>query len=129
MDPRAQNRTAKCTLVLVTAGLAIALVWSVARAQNRPVHSTDPFPLPSDLQNVDLLHQTAEQAASKSAGCVDCHQNTQDPHFKDTLHLGCCDCHGGNPETGVKEQAHVAPRFPEAWTSSGNPVRSYTLLN
>jgi hypothetical protein len=77
----------------------------------------------------DLLRQGAAAAASKSVGCVQCHQNTHDPHFKETLHLGCCDCHGGNPGEVSKEKAHVAPRFPDAWKSSGNPVRSYSLLN
>ncbi len=33
------------------------------------------------------------------------------------------------PKPTTKEQAHVQPRFPEAWRSSANPVRSYTLLN
>jgi hypothetical protein len=89
----------------------------------------EPYPMPAELADVDLLHQTAEEAAAKSAGCIHCHQNTADPHFKDTLHLGCCDCHGGNPTSECKETAHVAPRFPGAWPSSANPVRSYTLLN
>src|SRR5207244_5186313 len=46
-----------------------------------------------------------------------------------TLHLGCCDCHGGDPAASDKDKAHVAPRFPDAWYSTANPVRSYTLLN
>ena len=45
------------------------------------------------------------------------------------LRLGCVDCHGGNPQAADQQAAHVWPRFPEAWRSSGNPVRSYTLLN
>ena len=45
------------------------------------------------------------------------------------MHLGCIDCHGGDPTATDKEQAHVHPRFPEAWPTSANPVRSYTLLN
>ena len=57
--------------------------------------SNDPYPMPPELAGVDLLQQTAEVAAAKSAGCVACHQNTCDPHARDTLHLGCCDCHGG----------------------------------
>jgi hypothetical protein len=103
----------------------------MVRAQHMPggADHANSFPVPVGLEDVDLLHQTAEQSLQKSAGCVRCHQNTCDPHFKDTLHLGCCDCHGGNPATDIKEQAHVAPRFPEAWPSSANPVRSYTLLN
>jgi hypothetical protein len=76
-----------------------------------------------------LLRQTAGEAAAKSAGCVHCHQNTYDPHFKQTVHLGCVDCHGGDPTTEIKEKAHVPARFPQAWPSSANPVRSYTLLN
>src|SRR5262249_15201525 len=46
-----------------------------------------------------------------------------------TVRLGCVDCHGGDPHATTKEQAHVAPRFPSAWPSSANPVRSYALLN
>ena len=30
---------------------------------------------------------------------------------------------------GSSQFAHVSPRYPEAWRTSGNPVRSYTLLN
>src|SRR5262249_41690493 len=33
------------------------------------------------------------------------------------------------PDTTIKDKAHVAPRFPNAWVSSANPIRSYTLLN
>jgi hypothetical protein len=76
-----------------------------------------------------LLRQTAAEAVAKSAGCVHCHQNTYDPHFKRTVRLGCVDCHGGDPTTEIKEHAHVPARFPEAWPSSANPVRSYALLN
>ncbi len=89
----------------------------------------NPFPLPPELEGVDLLQQTAEQAAAKSAGCVTCHQNVGDPHGKKTLRLGCVDCHGGCADTTDKEKAHVHPRFPDAWGSSANPIRSYTLLN
>jgi hypothetical protein len=84
---------------------------------------------PNQLQVPDLLRQTAADANAKSAGCIQCHQNTHDPHFKETLHLGCCDCHGGDPTAPTKYAAHVVPRFPDAWRSSANPVRSYTLLN
>ena len=76
-----------------------------------------------------LLQQSPEEAHRKSAGCLVCHQNSHDPHFKDSFHLGCTDCHCGNAEATTKESAHVAPRFPEAWKTSANPVRSYTLLN
>lgn len=76
-----------------------------------------------------LLRQSEGDAMAKSAGCIACHQNTGDPHGKDTVRLGCCDCHGGDPSATTKERAHVHPRFPEAWPTSANPVRSYALLN
>jgi hypothetical protein len=105
---------------------------SPARAQG-PVPIThaanEPFPMPPELQGVDLLRQTTQEAAAKSAGCVACHTGTHDPHDKATVHLGCVDCHGGDPNAAVKEKAHVLPRFPGAWKTSANPVRSYTLLN
>ena len=47
--------------------------------------------------------RSAEDAARKSAGCITCHQNVRDPHFKDTLRLGCTDCHGGD-----KPEAHAS---------------------
>jgi len=89
----------------------------------------DPYPMPAEMAGVDLLRQTAQDAARKSAGCIQCHQDTHDPHFKDTVRLGCVDCHGGDPCAATKEAAHVSPRFADAWLSSANPVRSYTLLN
>src|SRR6516225_2732484 len=69
----------------------------------------DPFPYPSDLIGVELLKQTDAQAHQKSAGCMNCHQNVGDPHFKDTLRLGCTDCHGGDATTSEKLDAHVRP--------------------
>jgi hypothetical protein len=82
---------------------------------------------PADGRN--LLKQTKEEAAAKSAGCVACHENVHDPHEKETLNLGCVDCHGGDASAKDVAAAHIHPRFPDAWKSSANPVRSYTLLN
>ncbi|MBI3461480.1 MAG: hypothetical protein HY000_00240 [Planctomycetes bacterium] len=67
--------------------------------------------------------------ASKTTGCVQCHESASDPHGTAAFRLECVGCHGGNATARVKELAHVQPRFPEAWATSGNPVRSYTLLN
>ncbi|MFO0843108.1 MAG: hypothetical protein U0797_12060 [Gemmataceae bacterium] len=114
--------------------LALAGLW-LGTASRPPAASlpgpaaAGPYPMPPELAGVDLLRQTDAVAYSKSAGCVHCHQGVRDPHFKDTLRLGCCDCHGGDPTAADKHQAHVQPRFPDAWRSSANPVRSYTLLN
>ncbi len=115
----------------------------VARAQGPPRPQLPPgqnarvgapaynaFPVPEHLQGVDLSRQSAQDAAAKSAGCLSCHHDQHDPHFKpETVRLGCVDCHGGNAAAADIRHAHVAPRFPDAWRSSGNPVRSYTLLN
>ncbi len=68
--------------------------------------------MPPELVGVNLLKQTEAEANAKSFGCIHCHQNVGDPHFKDTVRLGCTDCHGGDASTTVKEEAHVAPRFP-----------------
>jgi len=104
-------------LLLATPVLFATLPVSffVARGQHRPAG--------------DLAKQTIGEAHAKSAGCIQCHQNTGDPHSKETVNLGCCDCHGGDPTAATKDKAHVSPRFPESWPTSANPVRSYALLN
>jgi hypothetical protein len=98
----------------------------------KPVYSTDlddPFPMPPELVGVNLLAQSAAERDRKSVGCVRCHQNTGDPHAKGTLRIGCTDCHGGDASANEKKTAHVPARYPQFWPTSGNPVRSYTLLN
>ncbi len=77
----------------------------------------------------DLRRQTKGEVDIKSDGCIKCHENAVDPHEKGTVNLGCTDCHGGDAHATDKKHAHISPRFPEAWRTSGNPVRSYTLLN
>lgn len=99
-------------------------------AENPAPPPADPYPVPPELRGIDLGKQTAEMAAAKSAGCISCHQGQHEPHFKpETVRLGCVDCHGGDPTTLDQRLAHVWPRFPEAWGSTANPVRSYALLN
>jgi hypothetical protein len=100
--------------------------------QRDPAYSTDPsdpFPMPPDMVGVNLMAQTSEAQAAKSNGCIVCHQNVGDPHGKKTLRIGCTDCHGGDASVTDRHQAHVAPRYPEFWRSSANPVRSFALLN
>jgi hypothetical protein len=83
------------------------------------------------LRSADLLRQTVEEAAAKSAGCQssNCHVGIEPMHVSPAVHLGCTDCHGGNAQTTDKVRAHVLSRLPQYWPSSANPVRSYTLLN
>jgi hypothetical protein len=89
----------------------------------------EPYPLPKGFSPHEIMRQTAEAAQAKSFGCVQCHQGVGDMHSKATVRLGCVDCHGGDPCTTDKARAHIHPRFPDAWRTSANPVRSYTLLN
>ena len=67
------------------------LIQSHAAGQEQP--SLHILATAAELENVHLLQQTADEAAAKGTGCVKCHENVGDPHFKDTLHLGCVDCH------------------------------------
>jgi len=104
-----------------------------------------PFPIPPELEGLDLNKQSDEEIKAKSNNCIACHENSKDPHCKSTVRLGCTDCHGGNPNitrnddgTGFPERDANAARScpaappakkPGAWRNSANPVRSYTLLN
>ncbi len=101
------------------------------RAPSAHHHGVIPggYPFPPGFEHIDLLSQTDEDVFRKSGTCLNCHQNVGNPHRKDTVRLGCVDCHGGNPTSPIKEISHVTPRFPDAWRTSANPVRSYTLLN
>ncbi len=99
--------------------------WRLQHRGEAPSH-----PLPPDPDGTKLLSQTAKKAHEKSRGCIVCHLNTGDMHTTGTVNLGCTDCHGGNPTVEKdKHRAHISPNFPDAWRSSANPVRSYTLLN
>jgi hypothetical protein len=100
-----------------------------ADATPKAAELVDPFPFPPGFSAEELVRQTMEKAADKSIGCIQCHQGVGDMHAKATVHLGCTDCHGGNAQVVTKEAGHVRPRFPDAWPTSGNPVRSYALLN
>jgi hypothetical protein len=93
-----------------------------------PVIARAQQPAPSQPEP-DLMHQSADDAARKSFSCVKCHTGVHDMHAKPTVKLGCIDCHGGDANCETKQGAHAKPRFPEMWRTSGNPVRSYTLLN
>ncbi len=85
--------------------------------------------------------QSYESAQAQSVGCVSCHtaSDAHTMHRSPAVVLGCVDCHGGNPrivapagamnDVALRNQAHVLPRYPDAWHSSANPRRSYILLN
>jgi hypothetical protein len=100
--------------------------------------------------------QARSAADAKSAGCLTCHEATDQPtmHASPAVVLGCTDCHGGDAKVrwsggavspllkrarsddaasypGTRDRAHVLPRYPGAWQhpSSANPERTYALLN
>lgn len=99
------------------------------RSPKYSVDPDDPYPMPLDMVGVNLMGQSDEVRDAKSVSCVVCHKTVGDPHQTKTLRLGCTDCHGGDASAFDKEKAHVSARHPEFWTTSANPVRSYTLLN
>src|SRR3984957_9797594 len=90
----------------------------------------------------NLIGQTQEEADRKSAGCISCHTQTDEPtmHATGTMRLGCTDCHGGNSDARVasaasptspeyeqvKRRAHPSPRDPKLADRSENPERLYT---
>jgi hypothetical protein len=89
-----------------------------------------------------LIGQTQAEADRKSAGCISCHTQTDEPtmHATGTVLLGCTDCHGGNSGVRIaagvatgsaeydqaKRQAHPQPRDPQLINRSANPERAYT---
>jgi hypothetical protein len=111
-----------------------ACLGNLAIAAPPTDHAPTPNSILSGLSGYDLLRQTEAEVAAKSQGCVLCHQGVSDMHGnrvdgKPIVRLGCTDCHGGDPVATTIEKAHVHPNFPDAWPASGNPVRSYALLN
>ena len=66
-----------------------------------------------------------------SSGCMDCHQGLESMHGDGDTEIGisCVDCHGGNGSVTDQRAAHIAPRNKKAFPTTGNPVRSYALLN
>lgn len=101
--------------------------WDIARRLG--IADNGSYPIPDDMRFADLMHQTEEQAASKSMSCIACHTDVGHMHPINSVQIGCTDCHGGNANCRDINQAHVPSRFPKAWQGGGNPVRSYTLLN
>jgi hypothetical protein len=107
------------------------LTANTERRQSEPAQTTAP---------------TQPQTAAPVEGCLACHTNIEPMHKygtagaiekldggKDAIGLTCTACHGGNPIPKNKEDAHVKPKFPDAWKRDGqysgaNPERTNTLL-
>ena len=103
----------------VAALMTAVALWGFVTAQS---------PAPRNPQSA-LMSQSQEEAQAKSSGCISCHGGIEKMHKTTAFHLACVDCHGGDGAALTQETAHVRARHPEAWPSSANPERSYTLLN
>lgn len=101
--------------------------WGPAR--HLGIAGNDSYPIPNELLHTDLYRQSKQEANAKSASCIQCHSDVGSMHPPNTVSIGCADCHGGNANDFSKKGAHIQPRYPEMWTTSANPVRSYALLN
>jgi hypothetical protein len=81
-------------------------------------------------ESVDFTAQTKEQSEARSAGCIECHQNSHDPHDRPGQHknkywMSCVDCHGGDGVARTIEDAHPKPRDPARFATAANPQISY----
>src|SRR3984893_15657426 len=135
-----KNRNLFARLAHASPWAALALSLFLATLATR-------IPAPSlraadDKAGPNLIGQTQEEADRKSAGCISCHTQTDEPtmHATGTLRLGCTDCHGGNSDARVasaasatspeyeqvKRRAHPQPRDPRLADRSANPQRLYT---
>lgn len=133
---------ARARPLLLAAMLALAALAGVAGRGQEP--AAEGIVAAADRPEIRAtVTRSREEAEAASAGCLSCHGGIEPMHASAAVRLACGDCHGGDGLAtapggtapgdigyqAAKERAHVAPRFPDAWPTSGNPVRSYTLLN
>lgn len=140
--PTPTPQTTNQTGITVGAGLvpARALHQHAAQGQAAPLQNLPAQTVSSGTQDTNV------PSVVRLEGCIACHGQTEPMHRygatgaldalkdgRDAQGLTCTACHGGNPVATKKEEAHVRPRFPDAWkrdgkTSSANPERANTLL-
>src|SRR5580693_6521843 len=103
---------------IVSGRMAHAFPWSALPASLLFAIVTVPMPvapLRAANQNASpsLMGQPQAQTDRKSAGCISCHTQTDEPtmHATGTVILGCADCHGGNAE--VRVAAGIVASSPE----------------
>jgi len=140
MTPGTKNRGTDISLhrliPLTALGASLCLVLFAVRMPLQSVRAAGQNAGPS------LTSQPQAEADRKSAGCLTCHTQTDEPtmHATGTVRLGCTDCHGGDaaariasgvssnsPEyREVKLRAHPQPRESKREDVSANPQRAYT---
>jgi hypothetical protein len=133
-----QNYFARLAVVsqwaVLVMSLALALIG--ARISAPSLRAAD------EQSGPNLMSQTQEEADRKSAGCISCHTQTDEPtmHATGTVRIGCTDCHGGNADARIasnvattspeyehaKRKAHPQPRDPKLADRSANAERIYT---
>src|SRR5215469_2044314 len=135
MEPDSTNRKkfGRSAVPILTLGaLGVTALLAAAALQNATplLHASD------ESTPAKLLSQAQEDADRKSAGCISCHTQTDQPtmHTTGTVRLGCTDCHGGNADVRIasgtsatspeyeqaKRQAHPQPRDPKLADRSAN---------
>lgn len=132
------NRNFQMRSFIITALVAGGISIS-AQAQNSEYQSLfgPPTAAKGSVSNygggipaANTVDQSEATMMAKSRGCVDCHENSHDPHNSEFVRLGCTDCHGGDASEGLTmKQAHVLPKNPVFFESSANPSDSTVLLN
>ncbi len=141
----------KLTLCVVITAVVAVMLWSSKASssngeQARVSSSTERTQTQAQSTQSTAQAQPAAQTEAKTEGCITCHNNIEPMHKygasgavekldgdKDARGVTCSACHGGNPAGTTKEEAHVRPKFPEAWKrggkySSANPELTNTLL-
>src|SRR5579863_10771259 len=106
-----KNRNSLTRLARVSpwAALAVSLLLAAVAARiPAPLLRAD-----DEKTGPNLLAQSQEEGDRKSAGCISCHSQTDEPtmHATETLRLGCTDCHGGN--AGARIASGIASSSPE----------------
>lgn len=146
----APNRVTRTEIKLAcfTIIVGVCLMMAFSANSNSAKNPATSDQQPATIQEPTLLSQAQSDADRKSAGCLSCHTQVDEPtmHPTGTVRLGCTDCHGGDAAIqkpaeaanqppyspaylDAKKRAHVQPRVPELWKSSANPVRAYARLN
>ena len=137
---------------------SLAIVTTLFVFSSSPVGAGDTATRRYTTRSVVIAEPSQDAKAPPLEGCISCHGKIEPMHKygttdtltelkdgKDAVGLTCTACHGGNPlprrtsddprdNERVKNEAHVRPRFPAAWSSAGkyssaNPQRSATLIN